>query len=47
MGFSGAIENTPVLFYRQAERMIDGLIGEIGDELDPVYRHVQEIAKGV
>ena len=45
--FSGAIENTRVLFYRQAERIIDGLIEEIGAELDPVYRHVQEIAKGV
>ena len=32
--FSGAIENTRVLFYRQAERIIDGLIEEIGAELD-------------
>ena len=47
LGFSGAIENTRVLFYQQAERMIDRLIGEIGDELDPVYRHAQEIAKRV
>ncbi len=47
LGFSGAIENTRVLFYQQAERMIDRLIGEIGYELDPVYRHAQEIAKRV
>ena len=46
-GFSGTIENTRVLFYWQVERMIVGLIGEISDEHDPVFRHVQEIVKGV
>lgn len=47
LGFSGAIENTRILFYQRAERMIDRLIGEIGDELDPVHRHAKELSKRV
>ena len=43
--FSGAIENTRVLFSQQAERMTDRLTKEISDELDPVYRYAREIAQ--
>ena len=43
--FSGAIENTPVLFSQQAEGMTDCLTGEIGDELDLVYQYAREIAQ--
>lgn len=46
-GFSSAIENTRGLFYQQAEQVIDGLIKDIGHEIEPVKQHADQLARRV
>lgn len=47
LGFSSAAKNTSTLLYGQSEQLIDGLIKNIEQELQPVQRQAAFVAKQV